>query len=1533
MSTGAGQEYSGGEIAIVGMACRVPGASSLDQFWSNLEGGVESIRRYSDEELLAAGVDPALLADPRYVKAGGPLEDADLFDASFFGYLPRDASVMDPQHRHFLECCWEAMEHAGHAPSRLKGSVGVFAGCGMNAYFMFNLLQSPELVRTHGVFFLRHAGNDRDFLPTAISYRMNLRGPSMSIQTACSSSLVAVHVASQSLLASECDMALAGGVTILVPPGQGYLYRENEVQSPDGRCRAFDAEASGTVLTSGAAVVVLRRLEDALRDGDTIHAVIRGSAVNNDGSGKVGYLAPSVDGHAAVVAEALALAGLTADEISYIEAHGTGTPVGDSIEIAALTQAFRKTTSRNGFCRIGSVKPSIGHLDTAAGAASLIKAILALQHKALPPSLNFRVPNPTIDFKDSPFVVNAELTDWSSTGPRRAGVSSLGVGGTNVHVIVEEAPAPVPTATPASLEVLAISAKTPSALEAMAANLAAHLESHPALNLADMSHTLQVGREEFEHRCAVVCRDLREAVTLLKSPDPARVFTSARSASRRDAGSSTGDALGQAAAVARLWASGESVSWSLLRQSSRPRRVPLPTYPFERQRYWIDPPRKNAISDAPATTPEKRERIDDWFYRPAWTPTEAPRADADRADHSYLIFLDAAGLGSEIARHLRARGSRVATVREGDAFYRLADGDYALAPELGREGFDQLIVDLAGCGPMPDRIIHAWMVTPDRSFRPGSSFFHRNQERGFYSLLFLAQALAAADAPGPVHIDALSTGMQSVAGEPVADPDKATMLGPLRVIPREFPGFTCRAIDLVLPPLVEAQFGAHAHESPLAPLAIRLLAEIDSASASEVVAYRGETRFRLGHEALPVVESKKPMLRQRGTYLITGGLGGIGLAIADHLARSIQANLILVGRMPLPPRAEWAKRAAAQADDIAEKIRRVLELERAGAQVLVGAADVADIEAMQVVLSEARARFGLVHGVIHAAGAIEDSVIPAKSPESCERVFTPKVHGTRLLAELFKGAGLDFFALFSSTSAIVGPAGQADYAGANAFLDAFAQSPAAQGLGRVVSIGWGAWRGVGMSAAMAAHLRQSGQHQLSPAEQQFLDTESRGIDPPEGMEVLTRALAGPAPVLSATPIDLRSLIERTGGSAAIATERFARPHLRTAFEEPRDDLERTLARFFAEVLGADRVGIRDSFFDLGGHSLKAVRLFARVKKQYGVEFPLAVLFQAPTVAQIADMLRSEMGAGGGQARAMRSAFRHLVPMTTPPDASRPPLFLVAGMFGNVLNLRHLAAHLGADQPVYAVQARGLFGEDPPHETFEEMARDYLEEIRQVQPQGPYLFGGFSGGGIAALEMARQVMADGERAACVFMLDTLPPRMPSLTWPDRIRFQLYRLRTEGPRYVRTWARNRAAWEWGKIVRLFRKPIEPLTPAEFRSEEVRHAFERAVSRYSPAVYSGRVTLFRPRQHEALRLGPGRVLSPSKEFVDPQNFWNPYISGGIDVNVLPGDHDSMVLEPHVRILGAKMRQCITQGLAAPAPDRAPPRTVEQEHAGVAG
>ena len=516
----------GSDIAVIGMHGRFPGAGSIEEFWDNLANGRETISFFTDDELRRAGVDAKTLADPQYVKARPILDGVDLFDAPFFGYTPREAEIMDPQHRIFLESAWAACEDAGYDIQSYDGPVGVYAGASISSY-MANIYSNPELVESVGTF-QTLIGNEKDSLTTKASYKLDLRGPSLAVQTFCSTSLVATHLACQALINGECDMALAGGVSVIVPQVSGYRYEQGGIGSIDGHIRAFDAKGSGIVFGNGLGTVVLKRLDDALADGDPIRAVIKGTAINNDGSGKAGYSATSVEGQSEVVAAALEVAEVDPDTIGYMEAHGTGTPLGDPIEMAAINKAFRAHTDARQFCPIGSVKTNVGHLDRAAGVSGLIKTILALENAEIPPSLNFDEPNPAIDFEGNAFYVNTERTPWPSNGtPRRAGVNSLGLGGTNAHAVLEEAPALEPSSPGKPWQLLPLSARTPVALDRMSDQLAAHLGARGDQPLADVAYTLQIGRKAMGQRRVLVSDSHTDASAALAERRPATVATGA----------------------------------------------------------------------------------------------------------------------------------------------------------------------------------------------------------------------------------------------------------------------------------------------------------------------------------------------------------------------------------------------------------------------------------------------------------------------------------------------------------------------------------------------------------------------------------------------------------------------------------------------------------------------------------------------------------------------------------------------------------------------------------------------------------------------------------------------------------------------------------------------------------------------------------------------------------------------------------------------------------------------------------------------
>ena len=1359
--------FNANDIAIVGMSGRFPGCRNIDEFWKALAEGRECIVEYTDEQLVEAGEDPRELINPSYVKSGGFIEDMEYFDANFFGFSPIDAGILDPQHRHFYECAWEAFENAGHVPSFFDGAIGVFAGCGPNTYFMRHIMTNPDLVRSVGYFLLRHTGNDRDFLPTGISYKLNLQGPSVAVQTACSTSLVAIHTACQSLLSGECDMALAGGVTISLPHRLGYIYRENEILSPDGHCRPFDADSAGTVITSGVGVVLLRRLEDALADGDHIHAVVKGSAINNDGSRKVGYLAPSVDGHSEVVAEALAISELTSEDISYIETHGTGTLVGDPIEVEALSEAFRQTTDKQQFCPLGSVKSNIGHTDTAAGIAGLIKVVESLKHKKIPPSLNYENANPEIDFEKSPFFVNDQLRDWEiGQEPRRAGISSLGVGGTNAHIVVEEAPKRESISQSHDWELLTFSAKTKKALKRMDENLSRFMEENPDANLSDVAHTLQIGREAFEYRRTLSVKNIGDAIDALKSEDKSRIFSGKATSEptnlvfmfpgggaqypgmghelyqteevyrqtvdrclelisphldidlsslmfpadendleiARDLqnpiystcsifitsyaiaqlwiskgfepDAMTGHSLGEyvaaciagvfsledalsivalrgkvmsqtekaamlsvalpshqveellfgkldlsaingpdlclvsgpdeeidqlaakiaeldgesrklnftaashcrlldpiidqfrtgiseiklsppskkfisnvsgdwvkdevtdpeywvrhfrnpvrfhqglgtilkdqntillevgpgntlcslarqqktkplatisslrhpsetttdrqhfQTAIGRLWIAGRTIDWSDFRSDGSAQKIPLPTYPFERQKFWIEPGKITENVDAIQYLEpiQKLENIDEWFFKPDWIERLVEEVEAATESQNILYFGEQKSFSAQMCKRLRARGHRVVEVRIGDRYFKTNSNEFTINPEEGKLAYELLLAELNTEGFAPNQIISDWLLTEGESFRAGSSFFHRNQECGFYGLVFLVQALGDLDQQSPLQIDVVSNGMQAVGDEFVSNPEKATVLGPLRVIPREYPHISVRSIDLHLEKGDEGQ----SIEPDTRTLDI-IENEVLKFGCSEILAIRNGDLYSETIVQADLQSKRDAQLKTGGTYLLTGGFGGIGLTISEHLARNYQSNLVLISRKKLPERDSWDKwiETHTEEETIRQIILKIRQLEELGSVVICESADVANVQDMHQIVSMAKDRFGRIDGVFHAAGYLEDGIIHSKSMDSMERVFTPKIHGTRVLMELLQGSNLDFFVLFGSSSAYLGSSGQVDYVAANSYLNALAQT--AQALSsRLITIDWGVWKEVGAGVIAANRLQ------------------------------------------------------------------------------------------------------------------------------------------------------------------------------------------------------------------------------------------------------------------------------------------------------------------------------------------------------------------------------------------------------------------------------------------------------------------------------
>lgn len=1349
-------------IAIIGMSGRFPGANSVNELWQKLCDGEELIQFFSDEELTKAGVPPSVLSDPNYVKASPTLEGLDKFDAYFFDYSAKEALYMDPQQRVFLESAWEALEHSGYHSSGCDHTIGVYGGSTLSIYLLNNIIHDKRVYSGHltnSEEAMVFGGNVPEALTTRVAYKLNLTGPAVHFSTACSTSLVAIHSACQSLLNGECDMALAGGVSYLGSQNRGYLYEDGLVLSPDGHCRSFDAEAKGTLWGNGVGVVVLKLLEDALEDGDYIHAIIKGSAINNDGNLKVSHSAPSVDAQARAIYQAQEIAEVEPESIGYIEAHGTATPLGDPIEISALTQAFRSKTDKVGYCALGSLKSNMGHLSEAAGVAGLIKTVLMLKNKKIPPSLNYTSPNPQIDFDNSPFYVNTELKDWvCDEYPRRAGVSSFGVGGTNAHIVLEEWQHQAkagPGNRPQQL--LLLSAKTPTALEAMTANLADHFRQNPNLSMKDVAYTLSVGRKTFEHkRIAVVpnqpvlaCETLspldkqlvftgshsgnvssiafmfsgqgsqyvnmteelyrtepyfqqqidhccllaapfmdvdlksilypdheaREAATAtllqtsvtqpalfvveyalaqlwmswgvkpkalighsvgeyvaatvagvlpledalrlvcargrlmqsvprgamlavtlsepellivlqgtsleiaavnghkncvvsgsledietltgelveldvqtqllhtshafhssmmepildeftrqfdgveLKAPEipyvsnvtgtwitdsdatnPSYYAKQLRSCVRFDAGlkqlfsepnqillevgpgrtlssfamrhphkpdntvtlTSTpapGQAFSGAAHVLRslgqLWLNGVEVDWASYFDEQRCTRLPLPTYPFERHRYWID---AHPVMESDASGVPVKTEIENWLYEASWQRSSLAGPRNEDLEGPILVFAQEQDYCSQLLRQLvsQIQHGEIIVVMRGSEFKAENDNLYHINP-AEQSDYHRLLSCLREIEMEPRVVIHLWNVSDHESNNSDSRFVKESLETGFYSLIYLTQAMASGNTSHQRDIVVVSSDMQNVLGVEDLTPVKATLLGPVRVIPREHEDIRCRSVD------VEGQ------ATEPAKLVERIIAELQHQTQDSVIALRGNTRWVEDYTPQKSAYSTEAGLelpfRERGTYLITGGLGGMGFVFAEYLAQTVQAKLVLTGRTALPERGAWEGWLGTHAEDdpTSIKIKKIMHMERLGAEVLICAAEAHDAGAMSTVVVSAQERFGEINGVIHAAGVAGGGVIQLKTQETAQAVLKSKVDGTLVLDALFREESLDFMVLCSSLESVFGSAGQVDYCAANSFIDAYAQSQQQRSDRITLSINWDAWQQVGMA--------------------------------------------------------------------------------------------------------------------------------------------------------------------------------------------------------------------------------------------------------------------------------------------------------------------------------------------------------------------------------------------------------------------------------------------------------------------------------------
>ena len=1487
------------DIAVVGVAGRFPGAKSTKEYWDNIANGVESISFFTEEELLESGVDKKMIDKPNYVPARAILDDIEYFDASFFDYLSNDAKMMDPQMRFFHECAWEALEDAGYVPQRFGGSIGVYCGAMSNIEWQaLNMLSGNR--ESSEVFGARHFF-DKDYISTRVSYKMGLQGPSYVVQSACSTSLTSLHVACKDLQIGECDMALAGGASIILARKSGYMYQPGMVLSKDGHCRAFDEKATGTVFGDGVGVVALKRLEDAINDGDNIYAVVKGSAINNDGLRKVGYTAPSVEGQIEVIKNAQYLAGVEAESITYVETHGTGTILGDPIEVEALRKSFN--TDKKGYCAIGSVKTNIGHLNIAAGIAGFIKTVLALKHKKIPPSLHFEKSNPNIDFENSPFYVNTKLKEWKNDNyPLRAGVSAFGIGGTNVHVVLEETPKVGESIKQREHDIITISAKSNNALDNATNNLVKYLKENQDINFADVAYTYQVGRKDFQNRRMIVCSESQDAVEALTKLHPKNVYTNFVEDEEKyivfmfmgqgsqymnmgldlykkepvfreemdkcfkilenilgydvkkfiypneDSGrieniidetymtqplvfsfqyslakqlmkwginpnAMIGHSFGEYAAacisgimsledtlrmvairgelmhkipnglmmsvelsekeinkflddkvsiaaingeskcvvsgksdsikqlkqqldekgheakilnisiashcsmmnpilkpfeeafkkvklnkpqipyisnltgtwikekeitdpmywvkhlrqtvrfndganellkkenaifievgpgralssfirqnrnkkpnqeimntvrhpkeavsdsyylldkIGRLWAMGVNVDWEEFHNGENRRRLSLPTYPFERKKYWFEEDNINNLinSTLKKSANDKKKDISDWFYIPSWERESKGNIDIDAIKNSnLLIFTDELGLGESLVNDLEDKGIDILKVGAGYKFRKSSEKAYTINPcNIG--DYNELFMELKKNDMLPDKIIHLWNITNQMHF---NSIINIDDtlELGLYSLINICKAIGKNGITKDIQIDIITNNTQQVIGDDIVFPEKATILGGLKNIPYEYLNINCRLIDIDI--MNQRQREAHKTID-------ELLDGILSRDDSSVIAYRGRYRWVQNMKSvnLPEVEGRIPIrLRETGVYLITGGLGYIGLAIANYLAKTVKAKLVLIDTSDFPLRHEWEKwiENNEKKDKTSKKITQLKEIEAYGAQVLILKGDATNYEDIKMAKEKAKEVFGSINGAIHFANTADIAAsVHMMEVEDLERGLASKVKGTLNIDRALKEFKLDFMVLSSSLLSILPAYEQIISSTANSFLDAFANYKNAIGDTYTLSINWDTWK-------ESDDIAYKGELSIDECIECFSRIIDSGL---HQIAISTRDLA----------VRIAEIKEHDFGNEEQQKSEatIERSELSTEYIEARSEVEEALATIWEYILGIDNIGIYDNFFELGGDSLKAITVCGKIQDVLKKEVQLVEIFNNPTIEELSKLIESQ----------------------------------------------------------------------------------------------------------------------------------------------------------------------------------------------------------------------------------------------------------------------------------------------------------------------
>lgn len=1245
-------EVANHDIAIIGMAVKLPLADTPEAFWDNIRSGLDCIRPFPEERREDADryfrfqkPDAPL---PRYLECAF-LEEVDKFDAEFFRLTPQEANLTSPAHRLVLETAWQAMEDAGYGGHKLSGtSTGVYLGFlgDLEGYKYKEMIDQvdPESLP------LSVAGNLASMIPGRIAYALNLKGPSLVIDTACSSSLVAVDHACRAIRTGSCDMALAGGVRLSLFPEDRANQRIG-IESEDAVTRAFDDRSSGSGLGEGVGILLLKPLDKALRDRDSIHAVIKGSAVNQDGT-SMGITAPNPASQADVLVQAWEDAGIDPETLSYIEVHGTGTKLGDTIEMDGLRGAFRRYTDKTQFCAVSSVKTNIGHLYESAGIAGLVKTVMALKHQQLPPTIHFGQPNRRIEFTDSPVYVNNRLRAWEAGAtPRRAGISSFGISGTNCHIVLEEVFADSEVDVEQGAWILPLSARNSEALRELASRYEQHLAGQD-VRMADLCFTAGTGRHQHAHRMALVvtsgaeCRELLQAsvAALEKGESGKRYYgihrvisedrehrsageiteqereqlskaaqelvrqVGALRAAQRAGASLSKDSTDNSVApllskLCELYIQGADIDWQALYRSENPRRIHLPTYPFKRARWWLDIPEERV---------QEREAPES-FFAIEWK-REPLRASAARTDRGpVLLFKDDQGLGEQLGKRYREAGRRVIEVELGDAYEKREDNRYCIT---GSESdYTRLATDLA---TVPfDQVVHLFSLHEKTGVHTLDEL-ERSQHRGVLSMTWWTRALLQAGIARELDIVLIAENVRAISGEErVLQPENATLFGYGKVVQKEHPHLQTRCIDLDEGIAVDD-----------------LWAELGARTKGYHTAYRAGVRYVEEFAAVDLAATPKQSvsIKADGVYVITGGTGGIGLETARWIASQERVQLVLVNRSKMPERSRWETLLqAGEEPRMAGKIRDLLELELLGATVECISADVTHRESLQRVLEGVRAKFGRIDGIVHGAGVGNAYGIQQRQPEAFQAVFAPKVYGTWLIDELTREDELDFLLLYSSIATMFPATGQSDYTAANAYLDAFAEWRTRQGH-KTMAINWATWSERGMAAdsgfAIATLFQTLSSEEAMARLSDVLERAVSGVligqihyewDSIATMQEYGFRLS---PAISAR-LEGR---QKKGARKARSTAPSGPIRLTGREQGAFSEIETQLAEICKDTLGMEEINVYDSFFELGADSILIKKMQADLEKVFPGRVAVADIFAYPTIAKLSQFLAGNEGA-------------------------------------------------------------------------------------------------------------------------------------------------------------------------------------------------------------------------------------------------------------------------------------------------------------------